>query len=105
MTVTFAEVGGENLHEIGTAQGARGTLEFAPADGPAGKRKIVALIDQDGLPRPRVALASFTAPGPSGRAGTASRGRNVRRTCRSRSAPPPDATATDRDHRATESGA
>jgi hypothetical protein len=64
MKVTFAEVGGKILHAIGTAKGTSGTLAFAPADGPAGRRKIVALIDQDGLPRPRVTLATFTAPGP-----------------------------------------
>ncbi len=64
MKVTFAEVGGKILHQIGTAKGTSGTLPFAPADGPAGRRKIVALIGQDGLPRPRVTLASFTAPGP-----------------------------------------
>ncbi len=64
MTVTFAELGGKLLHAIGKASGSSGTLAFAPADGPAGRRAIVALIEQDGLPRPRVVLAHFTAPGP-----------------------------------------
>ncbi|MEA2481785.1 MAG: hypothetical protein QOJ07_3707, partial [Thermoleophilaceae bacterium] len=64
MTVTFAELGQNQLHEIGKARGAAGTIAFSPADGPAGTRQIVALIDQGGLPRPRVALARFRAPGP-----------------------------------------
>ena len=64
MTVSFAEIGGRVLHSIGTARGDRGKVSFAPADGPAGTRRIVALITQDGLPRPRVVLASYRAPGP-----------------------------------------
>jgi hypothetical protein len=64
MTVTFAELAGRVTHQIGIARGARGTLAFAPADGPAGRRQIVAIINQDGLPRPRVVLASYNAPAP-----------------------------------------
>ncbi len=63
MTVTFAELGSVT-HAIGRARGARGTLSFAPADGPAGTRRIVALIEQDGLPRPQAVLGSYRAPGP-----------------------------------------
>jgi hypothetical protein len=58
MTVTFVELGARVTHVLGVAHGSRGALKFAPADGPAGRRQIVALINQDGLPRPRVVLAS-----------------------------------------------
>ena len=64
MTVTFAELAGRVMHQLGIARGAHGTLSFNPADGPAGRRQIVALINQDGLPRPRVILATYQAPGP-----------------------------------------
>jgi hypothetical protein len=64
MTVTFAELAGRVMHQIGVPHRAHGTLAFAPADGPAGRRQIVALINQDGLPRPRVVLTSYRAPGP-----------------------------------------
>jgi hypothetical protein len=64
MTVAFVELAGRVTHQIGIARGARGTLPFVPADGPAGRRQIVALINQDALPRPRIALTSYSAPGP-----------------------------------------
>lgn len=64
MTVTFAESAGKLLHRLGSARGAAGTLSFAPADGPAGRRNIVALIAQDGIPRPSVVLTRYQAPGP-----------------------------------------
>jgi hypothetical protein len=64
LTVAFAELGSQVAHVIGTAHGAHGTLAFTSADGPAGTRRIVALITQDGLPRPRVVLTNYRAPGP-----------------------------------------
>lgn len=64
-TVTFSEVGaGTAAKIIGTAKGSRGTLRFAPAEGKAGRRKIVALVEQDGRPRERITVASYRAPGP-----------------------------------------
>ncbi len=39
-----------------------GRMEFRPAAGPGGARRIVALVEQDGLPRERITVARFTAP-------------------------------------------
>lgn len=39
-----------------------GSTRFRPADGAGGRRRIVALIEQDGLPRRRVTVARFKAP-------------------------------------------
>jgi hypothetical protein len=64
LTVTFIELAGRVTHVLGLARGAGGTLAFSPADGPAGRRQIVALVNQDGLPRPRVVLSTYQAPGP-----------------------------------------
>ena len=64
MTVRLAEQAGRVLHVVGQAHGSGGTLPFVPADGPAGSRSLVALVEQDGLPRPRIVLAHFRAPGP-----------------------------------------
>ena len=60
--VTFLEEGRGVSRTIGTARGARGTLKFAPADGPGGRRTVVALVEQDGLPRKRLTVATFKAP-------------------------------------------
>jgi len=49
---------------LGRATGASGTIRFAPALGSAGRRSIVALIDNGGLPLSRKAVASYIAPGP-----------------------------------------
>lgn len=64
MTVVFEETGSRATHLIGKAHGARGSLAFSPGDGPAGRRRIVALITQDRLPRPQVLLTTYRAPGP-----------------------------------------
>lgn len=65
LVVQFAEIGRRAIHLLGHAKGARGTIAFAPADGPAGSRRIVALMQQDGLPRPQATVAHYTAPGPA----------------------------------------
>ena len=63
--VTFFERSTRALARIGTAGTASGTLPFAPAEGPAGTRRIVALVEQDGRPRAERVLASYTAPPPA----------------------------------------
>jgi hypothetical protein len=65
LSTTFAEQGSRVYTVIGTARGARGTLQFAPADGPAGRRVIDAIITESGTPRERVTVATYTAPGPA----------------------------------------
>jgi hypothetical protein len=41
-----------------------GGIEFRPADGPAGRRDIYAVIEEDGLPRETRKVASYLAPPP-----------------------------------------
>ena len=60
--VTFVEVG-QNLHKvIATTSAAGGQARFRPADGPAGRRKIVALVEQGRLLRRSVDAGSYLAP-------------------------------------------
>jgi hypothetical protein len=61
--VRFAEIGKDVRNVIATAKGRRGTARFRPADGPAGRRRIVALVEQDGHPRTTLNVASYRAPG------------------------------------------
>ena len=72
VTVAFAEQTGKLFHRIGAANGSSGTLRFTPAIGAAGKRSIVALIDNGGLPHGRPVVASYVAPAPA-RPGRAAR--------------------------------
>ena len=59
--VAFYELGkGGKL--LGRAKGRRGTLRFAPGDGPKGARAITAEITQDGVPRKVLKVATFTSP-------------------------------------------
>jgi hypothetical protein len=59
----FEQIGGRG-HLIGTTHRKRGRITFNSGDGPAGKRTIVALVEQDGLPRLRRDVAHYRAPGP-----------------------------------------
>jgi hypothetical protein len=61
--VTFSEQGKDAAAVIGTANGAAGSLAFTPAYGGRGPRRIVADVEQDGLPRERDTVASYRAPG------------------------------------------
>jgi hypothetical protein len=62
-TVTFEERGRGVAHALGTVRtGGRGALRFTPADGKGGKRRIVALVEQDGLPRKQLTVATYKAP-------------------------------------------
>ncbi|HEX6390420.1 MAG TPA: hypothetical protein VFZ89_13250, partial [Solirubrobacteraceae bacterium] len=63
-TVSFAEVGAFGTHIVGSARGNRGTLRFTPTDGRGGKRTVYAIVAHDGLVTDRIALGSFTSPGP-----------------------------------------
>ncbi|HET8821062.1 MAG TPA: hypothetical protein VFM57_05905 [Thermoleophilaceae bacterium] len=65
-SVTFFEVGGRGgpSSPIGRARGRRGSIRFTPAEGPAGPRRIDALLESSGLPRGTVTVARYRAPAP-----------------------------------------
>jgi hypothetical protein len=65
LSVSFAEKGAGVYAILGTARGSRGTLKFAPADGPGGKRTIYAIVSENGVPNQRLALATYLAPPPA----------------------------------------
>jgi hypothetical protein len=58
-TVTFAEVSDQTSRIITTADPASGSVTFTPGPGEAGTRQVVALVEQDGLPRTNLAVATF----------------------------------------------
>jgi hypothetical protein len=76
--VTFVERGPKTQKTLGVAKGGRcrqapggvptrralrcGGLRFSPGAGPAGRRQILAVIEQDGRPRETQVVASYTAP-------------------------------------------
>jgi hypothetical protein len=76
--VTFVERGERTTQILGVAREGRckaeaggvdtdrkmacGQLKFTPGHGPAGKRQIVAMIEQDGRPRDEKVVATYTAP-------------------------------------------
>ena len=61
-TVRFAERAAGAGGELGVAKGAAGTLRFAPSDGAPGRRQVVALVEQNGLPRTEIVVGSYVAP-------------------------------------------
>jgi hypothetical protein len=69
--VTFVEQASHLTHVIGSAKHHSGSIAFAPADGPAGKRRIVAELTNNGAPIKDVTVATYSAPRPltPGRAG------------------------------------
>lgn len=76
--VEFIERSGQVYHPLGVARAARGRLRFQAADGPGGRRRILALITLAGVPAQQLTVATFTAP-PRERPGRVRRLR-VRRT-------------------------
>ena len=61
--VTFVEMGRDVRNAITTTTAARGSGRFRPADGPGGRRRIVALVQQNGMPRTTLTAGSYRAPG------------------------------------------
>ena len=61
--VTFAEIGKDVRNAITTTETVRGSVRFRPAAGPAGRRRIVALVQQNDLPRTTLTAGSYRAPG------------------------------------------
>jgi hypothetical protein len=62
--VQFVEAGKDVRSVITSTSSRRGSVRFRPADGRAGKRRIVALVEQDGQPRTTLTAGSYRAPGP-----------------------------------------
>ncbi len=62
--VRFAERSADTGRMLGLARGSSGTLAFTPADGHAGRRQIIAMIEQNGLVRAQPVVATYVAPGP-----------------------------------------
>ncbi|HVO52930.1 MAG TPA: LamG-like jellyroll fold domain-containing protein [Solirubrobacterales bacterium] len=61
--VVFAEKGKDSYREIGHAKGGSGTIRFTPAFGSAGRRKLTALVQQNGATIQTLKLGSYKAPG------------------------------------------
>lgn len=65
LTVTFVERFRGGTRALGRARRAgNGTLRFATGDLPGGRRTVIALLAQDGVPRVRRTVASYVAPPP-----------------------------------------
>jgi hypothetical protein len=63
--VTFAEQSAGGLYrELSTTRKARGRISFHPKNSSQRRRRIVALVEQNGYPRAKLQLARFTAPKP-----------------------------------------
>jgi hypothetical protein len=60
--VVFQERGRGVSRTLGATRRRHGTLRFRPADGRGGRRRIVAVVEQGGLPRRRLTVASYRAP-------------------------------------------
>ena len=60
--VRFAEEGKGVAQELGRARGNKGSLRFKPADGPGGRRKLVAFVSSYGTPRTKLVVGSYVAP-------------------------------------------
>ncbi len=62
--IRFFEVGKGVSKRLGTTRGGKGKIRFVAANGPGGRRHIVAAVDSFGLPRDRFNVAAFRAPAP-----------------------------------------
>ncbi|MBJ7329254.1 MAG: hypothetical protein JHC95_05110 [Solirubrobacteraceae bacterium] len=59
--VRFLELGRGAGIELGVASGARGALNVQPGAGPSGPRRIVAVVEQNGMVRERITVARYRA--------------------------------------------
>lgn len=94
--VVFLEQGRTVGRRIGVATRTRGSLRFPDGHGTAGRRRVLAIVEQNGMPRRRIPLTSYVAPRPPSvpsprllpaklrRAGLQLRWRRVRRAARYR---------------------
>lgn len=62
--ITLLERGTGVAHHLGTIEGTD-RVSFTPAAGPAGRRTIEAVVEQDGVPRDRFVVDAFDVAGPA----------------------------------------
>jgi hypothetical protein len=79
--VRFVEAGRDVRNVIKVTSASRGRVTFTPADGAGGKRRILAFVEQNGLPRKTLTAGSYTAP-PRPRPGRPRNARVVQRGSR-----------------------
>jgi hypothetical protein len=60
--VRFVEEGSRAQQVLASTTAAGGTLRFTPAAGPPGTRTILAIVESRGVPRARIAVATFDVP-------------------------------------------
>lgn len=61
--VRFVERGRDTTHVVGTANAARGTIQFVPQEGLSRPRTIVAyVLNHEGLPRRELSVTHYLAP-------------------------------------------
>ncbi|MGH2838884.1 MAG: hypothetical protein ACRDJY_11145, partial [Thermoleophilaceae bacterium] len=62
--VVFAERGAFGTNIVGRTTKARGKLKYTIADARGGRRRVLALVETDGLQTDRKTVGSYRAPGP-----------------------------------------
>jgi hypothetical protein len=62
--VTFVEEGAQTAERLARTSARRGSVRFRPGDGRAGRRSIVAIVEQDGVVRERLVAGRYSAPAP-----------------------------------------
>jgi hypothetical protein len=60
--VRFVEQGPRTYNQLGAARGRSGSIRFKPAPGGAGRRRIVAYVERDGVAIERLNVARYAAP-------------------------------------------
>ena len=60
--ITLTEVGRDSSRVIAKSSARRGRVRFTPAPGASRARRIVALVEQSGIPRASVTVARYRAP-------------------------------------------
>lgn len=62
--VVFSERSNKANSQLRRVTQAKGSFRFSATDGGAGPRRLVALVEHQGIPRRQIDAAGFTAPGP-----------------------------------------
>jgi hypothetical protein len=63
-TITFVERGARTYHLIGVARSRHGKIRFRLDDARAGRRQIIAQVDENGIQTASMVIARYSAPGP-----------------------------------------